>query len=113
TLRGFPGPIDVLRARPGETANRRALNLLRDAPDGLEIARRAVGEACLDDVDTKPRQLLGHHHFLLHIHAGARGLFAIPPRRIEDPDHARHRVTFSVSKNTKALIPVLCSGTKA
>jgi multiple sugar transport system substrate-binding protein len=62
---------------------------------------------------TKPRQLLGHHHFLLHIHAGARGLFAIPQRRIENPDHARHRVTSSVSKNTKALIPVLCSGTKA
>ena len=93
TLQGFPGPIDVLGARPGETADRRAFDLLRDAPDRLEIPRRAVGEACLDDVDAEPRQLLGHHHFFLHIHAGARGLFPIPQRRIEDPDHPRHRVT--------------------
>ena len=105
TLQGFPGPIDVLRARPGQTADRRAFDLLRDAPDGLEIARRAVGEACLDDVDAEPRQLFGDHDFLLHVHAGARGLFPIPQRRIKDSDHARHRVTPSVSQKSHDKSP--------
>src|SRR4029450_9200452 len=102
-FQGLPSPVDVFRTRPGKAADRRTLDLLRDTPDRFKIAGRTVREAGLDDIDAEPGQLFCDHDFFFNIHARARRLLSIPQRCIEDSDHARHMVTPSASKNTKAL----------
>ena len=89
-LQGFPGAVDVLRARAGKATDRGALHFLRDAPHSLEIARRAVRKASLDDVHAEPGQLLGHHQLLVGIHRRAGRLLAVPERRVEDTDQTTH-----------------------
>jgi hypothetical protein len=42
---GFAGPVDIGRYGAGEPGNRRALDLLGDGDDGLEIAIGGDGEA--------------------------------------------------------------------
>ena len=92
-LQCLPGSIDILRARPRQAANRRSLDFLRDPPHRFKIPRRAIGKSCLDDIDPQSCQLLRHHDFLFHIHAGAWRLLAVPQRRIKNSDHACHGFT--------------------
>ena len=91
-LQGFPGAVNVLRARAGQAADCRAFHFLRDAPHGLKVARRAVRESGLDDVYAEPRQLFGHHQLLVRVHGRAGRLLAVPERRVEDADQTTHLI---------------------
>ena len=62
---------------------------LRDGPHPLEVAGRGGREACLDDVDAEPLELLADLHLLVRPQGDSRRLLAVPKRRIENCDPAR------------------------
>jgi hypothetical protein len=83
---GLPGAVDVGRVGAGQARDDRPLDLAGDGLHGLEVARRGDGEAALDDVDAQPRELVRDLELLLAIERDARGLLAVPQRRVEDED---------------------------
>src|SRR5207244_4713865 len=50
----------------------------------LEVAGRGDGEAGLDDVHAEVLERLSHFQLLGKVHAGPRGLLAVPQRGIEN-----------------------------
>ena len=84
------GALRVAVAAARERGHRdSALGLLRDPPDGLEVAGRCGRKAGLDDVDPEPRELARDLELLGGGQAGAGRLLAVAERRVEDPDRAR------------------------
>ena len=84
---GLGAGLDVTGGGAGEAADHRAVggaDAGGDALHGVEVTGAGEGEAGLDDVDTEPGQLLGDGQLLLEVQAGARRLFAIAERGVED-----------------------------
>ena len=59
---------------------------MSDALHRCEIPRTGEGEARLDHVHPKTRQLLGNRQFLLQVEAGAWRLLTIPEGGVENQD---------------------------
>ena len=107
-LQCIPRSIDIFRTRPRQTANRRSLDFLCDPTHRFKIPRRAIGKSCLNDIDPQPRELLCHHDFLFHVHAGPRRLLAVSERRIKDSNHTCHTLTpssFQTAQNDRPARP--------
>ena len=81
-----PRGVDVGLVSAGETADHGALHASRDRLDGLEVAGRGDREARLDHVDAQSCELLGDLDLLLGVQRDARGLLAVPQRRVKDVD---------------------------
>jgi|GEM_PF-4756595 len=68
-VRGFldrlPGPVDVIRVSPRQGTDYGGADLFRDKPDRFEAARRADGEARLNNIHPEPLQLSGYLQLLL------------------------------------------------
>ena len=79
-----PGSIDVTGEGACQTGDHRAVDVARDALNGLEVAGRGDREAGLDDVDAEPRELLGDLELLLRVQRDARRLLAVAQRRVKD-----------------------------
>ncbi|CAB4864345.1 unannotated protein [freshwater metagenome] len=54
----FPCTVDIFKTRSGERSDCGALYLFGDGLNRLKVAVTSYWETCLDDVDTKARQLL-------------------------------------------------------
>src|SRR6185295_1850976 len=83
-LERLPGPIDVLVVATRQSADGGAAHLVGNLPDCLKVARRSNRKAGLDDVYTQLNQSLGNLQLFCNVHAGARRLFAVAQRGVED-----------------------------
>ena len=88
---GFAGTGDVGRDGAGEAGDGRALHLLGDEGDGLEIAVRGDGEARLDDVDAHGVEQFRNLELLLQGHGGAGALLAVAQGGVEDQNAVLRR----------------------
>ena len=84
------GGVDVLAHRARERGDRRAVQHPGDRLDALEVTGGCAREACLDDVDAEPLELLRDRRLLAGLQRDARRLLAVAQRRIEDRDPAGH-----------------------
>ncbi len=80
---GLAAGFDIGGHGARQGADRRALDLLRDALDGLEIFGRRGGIAGLDHVHVQPRQLRGDRELLPASQAGSGGLLAVAQGGVE------------------------------
>jgi hypothetical protein len=82
-LDGFPGGVDVGEAGACQPQDGQALDLFRDSPNGVQVARRGGREAGLDNVDPQPLELAGDLDLLLGVHRRARRLLAVAQGGVE------------------------------
>ena len=82
----LPRALDVGGVGAGQPRDHRAVDLSRDRPHGLEVARRGDREAGLDDVDPEPRELVGDLELLGRVEADARRLLPVAQGGVEDED---------------------------
>ena len=85
-LQRLGGTVYVFEQDPGQTADRRPLDLQTDAAHGFEILVRRDRETRLDDVDLQPGQLVGDLQLVAHPQRGARRLLGVTQRRVENDD---------------------------
>ena len=80
----FPASLDVLRHGARQTADGRAMDLLRDLPHSLEVIWRRSGIAGFNDVHLQLGQLPGDGELFLTAEARSGRLLTVSQRRIED-----------------------------
>ena len=82
------GRIDIARVQPGERADCRPFDFLRDGGDRGVIARRRGGKAGFDHIDVQPRQLARDHQLAFGRHGEAGRLLAVAQGGVEYADMA-------------------------
>ena len=85
-LQSLPRALNILRNGAGQAADNGTADLCCNGLHGGEISIRSDGKSGFDHVDTEAIQLAGQLLLLLHIHAAARGLFAVTKRCVEYSD---------------------------
>ena len=80
------GVINIAVNRPCQRANDRTADFVRNASHGLEVTRRTARKSCFNHIDIEPCQLMRDPQLLCNRQACARGLLAIPERRVKDHD---------------------------
>ena len=82
-FKGLPRLVHVCRMGAGQRGDDRAFDLPSDGLNRLEVPGRAGGKSRLYDVYPQAGELPGDLQLLFAGHAYARGLLAIPERRVE------------------------------
>mmetsp|Transcript_5921 Transcript_5921/g.17816 ORF Transcript_5921/g.17816 Transcript_5921/m.17816 type:complete len:424 (-) Transcript_5921:236-1507(-) len=96
-LHRVPGRVQVSLYRSGESTNHWDVAIIlglsphriRDQLHGLEVVRRGPREPCLDDIHPELGQLPRDLNLLVDGQSRARGLLAVPERRVEYPHVVR------------------------
>lgn len=82
----FTGPVDICGDGAGKARHGGALDLLGHGHHGLEIAIGGDREPGLDNVDAHIVKRFGNLELFIQCHGGARRLFAVAQRGVEDED---------------------------
>ncbi len=86
----FPGLIDIFPDRSGKGGYYRALYLLRNRSDRLEIFRRRTWETAFNDIHSQFCELLGNFDLLSFIEFRSGDLFAVPESSVENMNFSAH-----------------------
>ena len=78
--------VEILGSRSCERRDRGPGHRCADGADALEVTRRGERKARLDHVDAEALERHSDLHLLVGRERNARGLLAIPERRVEDRD---------------------------
>ncbi len=77
------GCEDIFPSCPGKSGDNRAVHLLRDELDRLEVAGGSGRKTCLDDVHVHLRELEGYPKLLFFVQVDPGGLFPVPEGGVE------------------------------
>mmetsp|Transcript_18112 Transcript_18112/g.51845 ORF Transcript_18112/g.51845 Transcript_18112/m.51845 type:complete len:449 (+) Transcript_18112:778-2124(+) len=96
-LDGIPRDGNVLLVGPGKAADYGYVSIVVHLPsyrignllDGIEIVGTGNGKARLNDVDSQLGEVAGNLDLFGRRQGRSRRLFAVPERRVEDPDVVR------------------------